>query len=65
MTNAAIQKRLTELEVEVKSLRAAKDARARLRAEILKGLESGPATKIDATFWKKMHTLARQHARRA
>lgn len=65
MANVTLQKRLTKLEAEVKSLRTSQKARARLRSEILKGLESGPATKIGTTFWKKMRVLARRHAHHA
>ena len=72
MTNAMIQKRLaamaadiTELKKSVRINSAVEKARTRLRAEILKGLESGPATEITPAFWKRMRALARRSARRA
>jgi len=71
MTTAAIQKELAEMKANIRDLQkkaevsaAVEKARAHLRAEIVKGLESGPATKINASFWKKMHALARRHAKR-
>ena len=71
MTNAAIQRELVTMKADIRKLQksaqtsaALEKARTHLRAEITKGLESGPATKINATFWKKMHALALRHAKR-
>ena len=64
MTNAAIQKRLTKLEAEVKTLRSAQKGRAKLRAMILKGLNSGPGIPITADYWKKKRAFVRRVAGR-
>lgn len=71
MTDATIQKKIAAMAADIRELKrsvkvsaAVEKARAHLRAEIIKGLESGPATKINASFWKKMHALARRHAKR-
>ena len=72
MTNAAIQRELATMKADIRELKrsvkvnvAVEKARAHLRAEILKGLESGPATEITPAFWKRMRALARKHAKRA
>mgnify|MGYP001566301692 FL=1 len=72
MTNAAIQKEITEMKANIRELQkraensaALEKARAHLRAEIIKGLESGPGKPITATYWKRLHALARKHAKKA
>ena len=72
MTNAAIQKELATMKADIRELKKSvkinsvvEKARARLRAEVLKGLASGPGTPIDAAYWKKLHALARKHSKRA
>jgi len=72
MINATIQKKLAAMRADIQELKrsvkvntAVEKARARLRTEILKGLESGPATEVTPAFWKRMRALARRHARRA
>ena len=72
MINAAIEKKLTRMQADIAELKrgmktniAVEKARARLRAEIMKGIESGPATEITPAFWKKMRAHARKHAKRA
>ena len=72
MTNAAIQKQLAAMKADIRELKKSaktydvvQKARARLRAEILKGLASGPGKPMGADYWKKLRTLARRHARRA
>jgi hypothetical protein len=72
MTNAAIQKKIATMAADIQQLKksvkinsAVEKARARLRAEILKGLNSGEGKPIDALYWKKLHALARRHASRA
>ena len=72
MTNATIQKELAAMKADIRELKksvktniAVEKARARLRAEIMKGIESGPATEITTAFWKKMRAHARKHAKRA
>ena len=71
MTNAAIDKRLARMQANINELKksvqvndAVKKARARLRAEILKGIANGPGKPIDAAYWKRLRTLARRHARK-
>src|SRR3989344_4344083 len=61
MTNAAIHKRLAAMQADIRELKRSvkvnavvEKARAHLREEILKGLESGPATEITPAFWKRM-----------
>ena len=67
MSDVTIQKRLDKLEDEVKLLKSVmrKSAVAHLRAEIVKGLESGPGTPIDANFWKRMRAHARAVAKQS
>ena len=69
MTDAAIQKRITKLEVEVKRLKTTQSTiekvRSRLRTEILKGIASGPGSVVNAAYWRRLHALARRHASKA
>jgi hypothetical protein len=72
MTNATIQKKLAAMQADIRELKrrvkisaSVEKARAHLRAEILKGVASGPAEPITPAFWKRMRALARQHAKRA
>ena len=62
MTNAAIQERLTKLETEVKTLKNVlrETARAHLRTEIMKGLNSGPGVLVDAKYWEQKMALTRK-----
>ncbi len=64
MTDSAIQRKLAEMAVDIQKLKktvrinaVVEKARARLRTEIMKGLESGPATDITPAFWKKKRAL--------
>ena len=72
MTNAAIQKELAAMKADIRELKksakvnsAVEKTRARLRAEILKGMASGPGKPVDATYWKRLRGLARRHASKA
>ncbi|HXK39205.1 MAG TPA: hypothetical protein VJ043_03900 [Candidatus Paceibacterota bacterium] len=72
MTNATIEKKLATMAVDIRRLKkfvkinsAVVKARARLRAEIIKGLKSDSGKPIDAAYWKRLHALARQHASKA
>jgi len=72
MTNATIQKKLATMAADIRQLKksvkinsAVEKARARLRAEILKGMASGPGKPIDAAYWKRLRTLAKRHATKA
>ena len=72
MTNAAIEKKLTRMQADIAELKrgmktsvADEKARARLRAEIMKGIASGPGKPIDGAYWKRLRALARRHARKA
>ncbi len=72
MTIAAIEKQLARMQADIKELKqsaklsaTASAARARLRAEILKGIASGPGKTIDRAYWKRLRALARRHARKA
>ena len=71
MTNAAIQKKLAIMAADIKELKksvkinsAIEKARARLRAEILKGINSGEGTPITADYWKKKRALIKRIAAR-
>ncbi len=72
MTNVAIQKQLVTLTADVKELKrsfkinsAVLNARARLRAQIIKGLESGHGKPINVAYWKELRTYARHNVRKA
>ena len=72
MTNIAIQKELAAMKADIQDLKksikinsAVEKARARLRAEIVKGIESGPGKPMDAAYCKGLRALARQKARKA
>ncbi|OHB18895.1 MAG: hypothetical protein A2854_03525 [Parcubacteria group bacterium RIFCSPHIGHO2_01_FULL_56_18] len=72
MTNVALQKELAAMKADIRELKksvkvnsAVEKARARLRAEILKGMASGPGKPIDASYWKQLHALAKRHAAKA
>jgi len=72
MTNTAIEKKLAIMAADIQQLKksvkinsAVEKARARLRAEILKGIASGPGKPIDGAYWKRLRVLARRHARKA
>ena len=71
MTNAAIQKKLAVMAADIKELKksvkinsAVEKARARLRAEIMKGLNSGEGTAITADYWKRKRALIKRVAAR-
>lgn len=61
-----LEKRVRMLEAEVKSLKSVvrESVRADLRAKIIEGLNSGPAVKIDAGYWKRKETLIRAKAKK-
>jgi hypothetical protein len=72
MTNAAIQKEMAAMKADIRKLQKSvkvsavvEKARAHLRAEILKGMASGPGKPINAGYWKRLHALAKRHARKA
>jgi len=72
MTNAAIERKLAVMAADIQRLKKSikinagvEKARTRLRAEIMKGIASGPGKQIDAAYWKRLRTLARRHARKA
>ena len=72
MTNAAIQKELTAMKADIRELKKSvkvnaivERARAQLRAKILKGINSGAGKPVDAAYWKRLHVLARTHAKSA
>ena len=72
MTNAAIEKRLVRMQADIDDIKrkvktdaTTEKARAHLRAEIMKGIASGPGKPIDAAYWKRLRALARRHARKA
>jgi len=67
MTNAVIQKKLASMAADIRQLKksvrinsAVEKARAHLRAEILKGLNSGSGIPITAEYWKKKRDLIRR-----
>lgn len=60
MTTVALAKRVRALEEKVGSLTAGNKARAKLRAMILEGLNSGPGTAITPDYWKKKRALIRR-----
>ena len=69
MTNAAIEKKLTRMQADIAELKrgmkisaADQKARARLRGEILKGLNSGEGVPITAQYWKKKRALIKRAA---
>lgn len=64
MTTATLEKRVKALEEKVKSLDAAKAARAKLRKMVLDGLDSGLGKPMDAAFWKKMRMHAGRRTRK-
>ena len=71
MTNATIQKKIEAMAADIRELKksvrinsAVEKARARLRAEVLKGLNSGPGIPITADYWKKKRALIRRIATR-
>jgi len=72
MTNAAIERKLAVMAADIRQLKKSlksnagvEKARAHLRAEILKGMASGPGKLIDGAYWKRLRALARRHARKA
>ena len=56
---------IQQLKKTVKINAGVEKARAHLRAEIMKGIASGPGKVIDATYWKRLRALAKRHARKA
>lgn len=71
MTNAAIQKELATMKADIQKLQKSvkvntvvEKARARLRAEILKGLNSGEGKPITANYWKQKRALIQRVARK-
>lgn len=48
------------LEDKVESLAAGNKARAKLRAMILEGLNSGPGIAVSPDYWKKKRALIRR-----
>ena len=71
MTEAAIQKQLATMAADIKKLKksvkinsAVEKAHARLRVEILKGLNSGQGTPVTPNYWKKKRALIKRIASR-
>lgn len=72
MTNATLQKEIAAMKADIRDLQkkaqasaAVERVREHLRAEIIKGLNSGPGKPMNAAYWKGLRALARQKARKA
>lgn len=75
MTTGVMEKKIAALEADIRELKKAvganaathaarEAARARLRAEVLKGLNSGEGKPIDAAYWKRLRALVARHAKK-